>query len=69
MKIYKNTCEIDRKQSVLNADKHSPASSAWSTKRWVRGLMSVRRTADSRSDMAACTETHVQSEDRRERAV
>ena len=26
----------------LNADKHSPASSAWSTKRWVRGmLMSV----------------------------
>ena len=27
---------------TLNADKHSPASSAWSTKRWVRGmLMSV----------------------------
>ena len=29
-------------QEFLTADKHSPASSAWSTKRWVRGmLMSV----------------------------
>ena len=27
----------NRAKDLLNADKHSPASCAWSTKRWVRG--------------------------------
>ena len=36
------TEENVQKYHHLNADKHSPASSAWSTKRWVSGmLMSV----------------------------
>ncbi len=38
-----NIAEILENASDMNADKHSPASSARSTKRWVRGmLMSVR---------------------------
>ncbi len=45
--IYDNACEQESKRIWnirfdMNADKHSPASSARSTKRWVRGmLMSV----------------------------
>ena len=37
--------DIEIARKILNADKHSPASSAWSTKRWVRGDAYVRFTS------------------------